>query len=282
MDDEITLRDLFWTIISGWRIIAGLFFFSLALSGILSFFILPVKYEAKANIIFDKKFIEQQGLSVNSYNELISDYTQMNKIFDKLQLNQKGYTVDSLKNSVVTKVDEKNNKIEIRTSGGDPQTVQGITNLLGEQSVTDFKNRLIADKDRQVRQLEIQLKDIERKMQDNPKLLGTTDIKSGSGQVIQVPQVNPMYERLSGRWDEVNNNLYRLKLDKEYLEESIETGGKGLYIIFNKAPLPGAPVSPRKMLNIALAGIISLMMGIFIVLLMEFWRNSAKASSYGN
>jgi hypothetical protein len=110
---------------------------------------------------------------------------------------------------------------------------------------------------------------------NTPKLLGTTEVKERGGQVILIPEVNPMYEKLSARWDEVNNTVTQLKADKEYLEEGLKTGGKGLFIILQNAPLPEEPVSPRKMLNMAVAGVLGLMVSVFLVFFLEFWRKSA-------
>jgi uncharacterized protein involved in exopolysaccharide biosynthesis len=41
------------------------------------------------------------------------------------------------------------------------------------------------------------------------------------------------------------------------------------------APLPEEPVSPRKMLNMAVAGVLGLMVSVFLVFFLEFWRKSA-------
>lgn len=275
MDEEISLRDLLETIIRGRRIITAIFVTSLVIAGILSFFILPVKYEAKAMLIFDKKFMDQQGLSIKSYDELINDYSKIKAVYDNLQLEQKEYTITSLQGSLKTKVDEKSNQIEIDSTGSDPQTVQEIVNKLGELSVIDFKKRFIDDKNRQIEQLQKQLTGIEKELETTPKLLGSNEIRNQGGQVVQVPQVNPMFERLSSRWDAINSSLSQLQFEKDYLEKGIETGGKGLYIILNKAPVPESPVSPRKMLNMAVAGVLGLMVGVFVVFFLEFWRKSA-------
>jgi capsular polysaccharide biosynthesis protein len=278
LDEEIKLRELLETLINGKRLIIGILVISLALAGVLSFFILPVKYEASATIIFDSKFMDQQGLSIKSYDKLINDYSKLKTIYDNLQLAQKDYTIDSLQQSLETKVDEKSNQIEIVAAGNDPQTAQDVVNKLGEISVIDFKKRLVDDKNRQIKQLQKQLVGIEEDMEATPKLLGANDIRNQGGQVVQIPQVNPMYEKLSSRWDDINSNLSQLQFDKDYLEKGIETGGKGLYIIFNKASLPEKPVSPRKMLNMALAGALGLMVGVFVVFFREFWRKSAPES----
>jgi capsular polysaccharide biosynthesis protein len=275
LDEEISLREILEIIIKGWKVIGGIFLFAVVLAGILSYLALPVKYQADATIIFDKNFLDQQGLSINAYNQLINNYSRMEAVRKQLKLDKEGYTASSLLGSVKTKVDEKNNLIDIAFTGSDPQKTQEIVNALGEQSVVDFKKRLIDDKDRQIGQLEMQLKEIESQINNNPKLLGTNEINSSGGQVIQVPQVNPMYEKLAGRWDEINNALNQLKAEKDYLNKGIETGGKGLYVIFEKASLPGGPVSPRKMLNMALAGVLGLMAGVFVVFFREFWRKSS-------
>lgn len=274
MEEEINLRELIEVLINGKWIIIGICFVAVLAAGVLSFFVLPEKYEARATIMFDNSFIGQQGLSLESYKELILSPARMEYVYNELQLGDKDYTMTSFKNSVKTEVNKEAGLVSITAAGTDPELVRQIVNLFGQISVNDFRQRLIYNKEREIIKAEKMLENINQEMANIPKLLGTTEVKERGGQVILIPEVNPMYEKLSARWDEVNSLVTQLKADKEYLEEGLKTGGKGLFIILQNAPLPEEPVSPRKMLNMAVAGVLGLMVSVFVVFFREFWRKS--------
>lgn len=75
------------------------------------------------------------------------------------------------------------------------------------------------------------LGNIENKLTTTPKLLGTAEISMQQGQVFLIPAVNPLYEQLSVRWEEINNALSSLQAEKEYLDEGLQSGGRGLFIV---------------------------------------------------
>lgn len=263
-------------LLEGKWLIAGISFIAVLAAGVLSFFVLPERYEAKARIIFDNKFVQDQGLSLQSYEGLVTDYSRVAGVFDRLQLEEKEYTLASFRESIQTEVDKEAGMISITASGTDPALLQQAVNMLGRSSTADFKKRLIADKEREIVKAEEMLQSIEKELENTPKLLNTFEVENrGAAQVIQIPEVNPRYEKLTSRWDALNYTVSQLKAEKEYLEAGLESGGQGLYILLQEAPVPEKPVGPRKVLNMAVAGVLGLMVSVFVVFFREFWRKSA-------
>lgn len=60
------------------------------------------------------------------------------------------------------------------------------------------------------------------------------------------------------------------------IAEAARLGEKTLTLIEEAIP-PVQPVKPRKMLNIAVAGVLGLMVGVFTAFFMEFWRTSTPS-----
>lgn len=280
MEEEINIRDLITVLINGKRLIFGICFIAVLIAGILSFFVLPEKFEAKTNIILDKKLtVEEQGLSLDSYKELVSNHLIMEQVYNKLNLESKGILFDDFNKSVKTDIKKEANLISITVTGEDPVLTQQAANLIGTDSVIDFSNRLIDDKEREIVRSGKVLSEVEKELEKTPRLLGTFEVQDMGSRVIQVPEVNPLYEKLSTRWEESNAEVTNLMADKEYLEESLETGNKGLYIMLQEAPVPTVPVSPRRLLNIAIAGILGLMVSVFLVFAKEFWLNTKSSNN---
>ncbi|WP_031514142.1 YveK family protein [Desulfofalx alkaliphila] len=281
MEEEISLRELIEVILEGKWIIIAVSIVSVFFAGVLSFFVLSEKYEARANIMFDKKFVEQQGLSLESYKELVATHARFEAVYDELQLDSSNYTVNSLKKAVKTELNNDSNQIMITVSGENPEAIQKIANQLASNSVVDFRKRLIDDKERELLREERLLDSITVELEETPKLLGTTEIREGA-HVIQIPQINPQFEKLATRWDEANHNVSQLQAEKEYLEQSLQTGGKGLYIMLHPAPLPVEAVAPRKMLNVAIAGVLGFMASVFLVFFRDFWRKTKPNQELGS
>jgi len=275
LEEEISLRELINVLINGKRLIFGICFFAVLLTGILNFFMVPEKFEAKTNIIFDKKFMDQQGLSLDGYKELVSAHSMMEQVYNKLALESEYKLIDDFKESVNTELKKESSLISITVTGKDPELAQQAANLIGVNSVNDFRKRLIEDKKLEIAKEEKMLVEVEEQLEKTPRLLGTFEVQDMGNRVI----LNPLYERLSSRWEGLNARVTQLKAEKDYLEESLETGGKGLYIMLQEAHVPTEPVSPRKMLNMAVAGVLALMVSVFLVFFKEFWRNSSSINN---
>jgi capsular polysaccharide biosynthesis protein len=274
LEKEINFYELIEVLSRGKWVILGICFMAVLTTGLFCFFVLPEKYEARATIIFDKNFISRQGLSLANYDEMLKSPDRIEKVFKQLQLGNKGYTLNAFEKAINTKVDDKANQIELTVSWTDAGQAREIANELGRGSVSDFGKRFLADREREISNAEKMLQDMEKEMAGTSKLLDMPG-ESGQGQVVQIPQVNPLYDKLSSRWDEVNYSLTQLKSERDYWEEEIKAGGNGLYIMLQLAPAPDKPVSPRKMLDMAVAGVLGMMVSIFLVFFLEFWRNMA-------
>lgn len=274
MEEEISLRELIEVIWSSKWLLVGITLVAVLIAGTCSFFMLPKKYEARATIILDSKFMEEQGLSLEVYRELILTPARRDYVFDELNLEEKNYTRTAFQKSVRTEIAKEANLVSITTTGTDPELIQRAVNLLGEISVSDFRQRLIHDKEREITKTEQMLEDINKTLANTPELLGIKEIDTSQSQVILIPSVNPLYEKLSTRWEEINSTLTLLLAEKDYMEEGLQSGGKGLFIILQHAPRPEEAISPRPLLNIAIAGVLGLMAGVFLAFFLEYWRQS--------
>jgi len=280
LEEEINLRELIEVLLQGKWIIAGISFIAILVAGIFSFGVLDETYEARAVIMFDNKFINDQGLSLETYKELVTTHSRVQGVFDKQGFDSAEFKLESFKKSIKTELNKDASLINITVTNKDPELAQKIANDLGVSSVNDFRRRLIDDKEREIEKAEKMLVEVEAELEKTPRLLGTFEVQATSSQIIQVPELNPLYDRLATRWDNVNSEVTTLKAEKDYLAAGLETGGKGLYIMFQQAHLPETPVSPRKMLNVAVAGVLGFMVSVFAVFFMEFWRKSAPSGDH--
>ncbi len=66
--------------------------------------------------------------------------------------------------------------------------------------------------------------------------------------------------------------MKRISASKVYAELDVAS----TFVTQMAAPVePKAPVSPNKMLNLAIGLVLGLMLGVFVVFFREYWKNSA-------
>lgn len=100
-------------------------------------------------------------------------------------------------------------------------------------------------------------------------------------QDIQVVLVDKQlqYEQLQQKLDTARQNyaLYNAKY-AEALSASSLSAGEANLILLSQAFIPRSPVAPRKLLNMAVAGVLGLMVSVFIVFFQAYWRSSAPGT----
>jgi polysaccharide biosynthesis transport protein len=65
------------------------------------------------------------------------------------------------------------------------------------------------------------------------------------------------------------------KYEESRITESTEVGDSTINII-SQAVVPDKPIGPKKMLNLVIAGVLGIVIGVFLALFKEFWQSSGK------
>ena len=65
------------------------------------------------------------------------------------------------------------------------------------------------------------------------------------------------------------------KYEEIRIAESTEIGNSTINII-SQAAIPEGPTGSNKMLNLAIAGVLGIMIGVFIAFFREYWKTSGK------
>lgn len=260
MEEEITLRELIEIILKGKKLIIGITILAVLIAGIVSFFVLPEEYEAKAKIVFDKGFVQQHNIDLQSYSSTIKTRSNIESLISSLQLDKNIYTVTELMNSISANYNKETNQIIISVTGDNPNVIQKIANNLARVST----EKLALINDTEIAKAEKALEYIESQLEATPKTL-EDNVNHNNLNVL----INPLYEKLITRWEDTNYQLFQLKFEKEMLTE-----GQSRFVTIEEAPLPQEPVRPNKTLNIAIAAVLGIMVSVFIVFFLEYWRNT--------
>jgi succinoglycan biosynthesis transport protein ExoP len=153
----------------------------------------------------------------------------------------------------------------------------------------------------------------QKSLSDDPYMQSVVGDKSnssnkelGSLKLID-EEINPVYIGLKSRMADTSIQLSKLQMEKSNLDERVSSNQQTITALqkqinstnvsteefvqsvnrFNAvliipAVAPESPVGPRKMLNLALAGVVGGMMSVFIVFIREYWRKSTVRTTGSN
>jgi succinoglycan biosynthesis transport protein ExoP len=109
----------------------------------------------------------------------------------------------------------------------------------------------------------------------------TSSAEAGSIQ-LKDEQLYPLYISLQKTEPNLNLEISRLENRKEEIQEKITNNQlivKENLSVVSPAIEPEVPVGPKKLLNVAITGVVGGMTSLFAVFIMHYWRSSAPVSS---
>lgn len=309
--DEISLREIIETVWKGKWIIILVTAIAVAISGIVSFFIMDPVYEARSTVMINIIESDEQH-SLQAYKEQVANHAIMSRTISNLNLHDQDITISKLRNKISAEIVKDTNLIRIIASDKDPILVANITNAVTNEFVAFMSNQskeqLKKDLEFSIEKIneaiklnEEDLKDVQNELANTPEILVTnkslsedaylhsvisdrditSNAEAGSIQ-LKNEQVNPLHISLQNKKSDLKLEISKLENRKEDNQQKINDNQlivKDSLLVVSQAIEPEIPVGPRKMLNVAIAGVVGGMISLFIVFLMEYWRTSATNSS---
>lgn len=286
-DDEIDLREIF-NVLWKWKwTIIGVTVAFMIIAFVVSKFIMDPVYEARtvvapANInalngssltyVVDaenslqwqmsediRSMLKLPQVSISNFGALLVSDHVIIRSRQTLNLDQ---SLRKIRERVKIEYDSSTNTTEIVVSGNDPQESSDLANELVNQTITyarelnqEYLNNMIAT-------LEFQLEQAETKLAE-----AVNDSYASAGDNArrerEIERREQMVEILSGK-------LMEVELLKSALSNQQEI------IVLSPAAPPKEPVSPRIMLNTAIAAVLGFMLVIFAVFIIEYMRSAPE------
>jgi succinoglycan biosynthesis transport protein ExoP len=307
--DEISLREIIETIWNGKWIIILVTAIAVATSGIVSFFIMDPVYEARTTILVSNDRSPEQSAapSLQTYFEQVKNHAIMSKTIDQLGLQQQEITINGLRDKITTEIVKDTNLIRIKVSDNSPKLASDIANavtlhfadFMSNQSLEQLEKTTeytIDQIETELRLNQAALKKVEEQLANTPEVLVTNkslaedaflnSVASQSqnqsssetgGLQMKSEETNPVYISLLQAASNLNVELSRLENKRNELEQKVinnELKIQESVMVVSRAIEPEIPIGPKKMLNVAIAGVVGGMISVFIVFLMAYWRNS--------
>ncbi|NPV29924.1 MAG: hypothetical protein HPY58_09795 [Firmicutes bacterium] len=273
-EEEIDLRDYLLVL---WRcrgLILGILLAAVATSAVLSFFVLAPVYEVGATISLgylspaganpihplytDPAFAKEVLLSDDLLHEVVED----------LRLDVPPSQFRSFKESIKVEPLKETNLLRLTVETEDPAEGQAVLKKMieifqrGSRAQIDRHRGLIVG---ELDRIKADLAEAEQNIKETQAALKR--LAAGTGMAADLQQAR-LLDALS-RFEEQRQSL----LQQQAARRQELSGIEGMQVI--EAPrIPADPVRPRKMLNIAVAALLGLMVGVFAAFALEYFRSN--------
>ncbi|MTI59419.1 MAG: hypothetical protein FH762_05410 [Firmicutes bacterium] len=277
---EIDLREYILLLWNKKWLILTITITALLLAGIYTFYIAVPTYQTEASLILsslnntqalinlevngvDYLKDRKANLSNNKYSdaELATEYLIGNEFIDKSKINLKG-------NKLKVEQSRGTNIIKLALSGNDPEVIyQDLTEIVNvfKEEAAQYYKQVIGSKQDYLDEVNNEIdtyNDRITKTNNNLNTLLTNTNKGTERLILQTGLSDQLTRYLQLRKD-LREKKY--KLEQELMaSRPVE--------IIDKAVVPTSAIKPKKKLNMAIAGVLGLMIAFFMVFFVEFVR----------
>ena len=266
LEDDIDLRDYIKVIIKRKNIILTVFFVSVISTAIISF-LMPKVYLSTASIQIG--IVVEPLIKKSEAGEMIKTYDILNPIVKELKLKT---NVEKLKNAIevedIKDTDFLRFKVEYAGKDISLKLCQSIVNSFLAQASNLYQQRLNLVNQR-IEELDNQINSVQSDIQRTQGLIENLSVSEKIGEteagirIILLQNTLPNYQ----------TNLRALLNQKYDLQLTVIKAKEFKLMDLLIEP---EPIKPKKKQNVAISGILGLMLGVFVVFFQEYWTK-AKA-----
>ncbi|MDK2887529.1 MAG: hypothetical protein PWP72_407 [Thermoanaerobacter sp.] len=269
MEEELDLRDLILILWKRRRLILGIFITAVVAAAAISF-ITPPTYEV-STIIALGVFPDPTYTSQASAREILLSDELLLTVIKDLKLNVPREKFRSFKETIKVESIKDTNflKISVQTQNRSEgkAIVEKMVELFKERSEPSYQQhrQLLAN---QLNSVRTRLSAIETDIKKTREVLNAIESASGISPVEKDLRRSRTLEYLQ------SEESQRIELLDRYLALQKEINELKNVQVIRGAREPVYPVKPNKKLNVALAGMLGLMSGIFMAFILEYFQHN--------
>lgn len=271
-EEEIDLRDLLLVLYRYRKVVIAIFLFAVAVGAVVSF-LLPPTYEVKALVSLGS-IPTSSGQTVSimppaAAKEMLLSRDLFQEAVKNAGLDLRNPLVNSCKKGLKAEVVKDTNFIRITIETSDPvlgkKILDELVDVFKQKAASGFNRQMELTRN-ELKRVSAELVEVDKNIEKTKDALG--EIEKTAGGVAMEWELSRLLESLS-RFQEQRAKL----LDKKFsLEQALNTS-RGIEVV--EAPtIPEMPVRPRKTLNIAVSGVLGLMVGFFAAFALNYFRHN--------
>ena len=303
--EEISLRELIEILLKRKTMIIAITAIAIIVAGLLSFFVLDPIYEANTilnvqnisysthsgNVNGTNIFLNNENMDWNELSQIDPGISQDSRalilsLIEYPSMSEEAYANKLLGHELLTKVKERipelshakigsiKSKINIESKNGlftikikdkDPKIATAIGNELAAAFISYVDSYNSDYVDRLDKYIIAAIENQEKDLNELASELKMADLANDDNKLKQLKIKQ-----------DISKQIYEVLLFKEKqlnLIQMMDFGDKNVAVI-RKAYEPEKPVSPNKKLNVAIAAVLGLMIGVFAAFFIEYWKES--------
>jgi capsular polysaccharide biosynthesis protein len=264
-EDEIDLRELINVVVKRKRLILGIFLASVIITAVISF-LTPRTYLSTA--VIQAGIVDTPLIEIAEAEQIIKTQDFLSPIVKELELKVE---LESLKSAINVKEIKDTSLIQLEVEyqgmGTSYKLLRSIVDSFLAKNNEPYQQRMDYFH-QQMKELSSQIDSVQSDISRTQELIQNLSLtekisETDAGvKIILLQNTLPSYYNNLANLFAQNNNL-RLILIK----------AKEFKLVDLTKP---KPVKPNRKLNVALAGVLSLMFATFLAFFMEFWQKSGK------
>jgi len=266
-EERIDLRDYINILLKRKRIIILIFLIAIIAAAIVSYFTISPSPIYKSSITFSVAQIDDQAvINITESLEIMKSSVFLNEVINRMDLKT---SVEQLKSKIEVKNLKGTNFIEISVVDNSPEkaknTAENITEVFIEQNQGKYLEKIKLVEDR-LKALEEQIIEFEKNIDEIEKVKKKIAVSKELSEVERQFQISLLLSSLVAERELYNDLSNRANILRANLKDCED------FKIINYTQLTITPPEPNKKLNILIAGVLGLFIGIFTAFFMEFWQ----------
>jgi capsular polysaccharide biosynthesis protein len=266
-EEEIDLREYINVLLKRKGIIILIFLIAVITAALVSYFAISPVYQSST--VFSVAQIDGRAvINITEALEIMKSDVVLDEVINGMGL-EGTLTLGQLKSRITTESLKGTNFIKVSVEHDTPEKakswVENIIEVFIKQNQVEYQERVKLLVDR-LKVLEEQIAEFEKNIMEieksKKKIAAIEELSEGEKQFqISLLLNSSVTER--SLYNNLTNQANNLKASLKSCED---------FKIINYAQLLAMPIKPNKKLNILIAGVLGLFVGIFVAFFLEFWQ----------
>lgn len=277
-EEEIDLREYINVLFKRKGIIILIFLIAVITAALMSYFILNPVYQS--SVVFSIALVDSRPptsfvaqiennvpvINIHESLEIINSNLVLDEVIKRMGLNissgqlRTRIEVENMKNTNFVKV-----TVEANSPEESKYLAENIVRVFIEENQSKYTEKIeIIEK--RIKILEKEIAEFEGKIQEIENAKKKIVTSKELSEAERYFQTSLLLNLSASERNLYNNSIYQINTLQERLSNCQD------FKIIDYAQLPDAPIKPNKKLNILIAGVLGLFVGIFVAFFLEFWQ----------
>jgi capsular polysaccharide biosynthesis protein len=264
-EEEIDLREYINVLLKRKSIIILIFLIAVITAAIISYFALSPIY--RSSTVFSVAQVDRQPvINITEALEIIKSNVVLDEVINQMSLEE---TTEQLKPQITTEDLKGTNFIKVAVEADTPEKakslVENIVKVFIKQHQGEYEEKVKLIEGR-VNILKEQIAEFEKNIQEiekTKKKIAASEELSEAERQFQTSLLLSSSVTERDLYNDLTEQINILQLSLKDCQD---------FKIINYAQLPTTPIKLRKELNIVIAGVLGLFVGIFVAFFLEFWQ----------